>query len=53
VVAVPNLTVTVDGVAIAQDGLVPLAANELVAAAVPGGYELTVGAQPGTAGRLG
>jgi len=53
VVGVPNLTVTVDGVAIAQDGSVPLAANELVAAAVPGGYELTVAAQPAAAGRLG
>ena len=53
VVAVPILTVSVDGVAIDPACTVPLAPGELLAANGPDAYDLTVVAQPGTAGSSG
>ena len=50
VVAVPILTVTVDGVAIDLASAVPLLPAELLAADNPDAYDLTVVAQSGTAG---
>jgi predicted phage baseplate assembly protein len=52
VVAVPILTVLVDGVQVGAVGSVALAANELLAAAGAGSYDLTVVPQPGSAAGL-